>query len=553
MKRSYAVKTCLLMMLLCGCRWVCADDYVLDFSTKAGACGIYTKDWSWVDGDMEWLLSGAQNGNGKESIVRFGGKSNAKGVSYVKSMTPLPLVVREVVLNVQELVDEIKTFKLYVASDDSFENPIEVVNRTPVSGLVSFVPEKEEVWLAGMYYKLEVGWNNNTATNKAAQIASLTFKEGVPPPVYTVMATVNDESLGSVSVQGKVITVAPEACVTYGEPAWELLEGEGVVTQNGNVFVVAPKSDCQVRINLMPMDVYKVILEAGGGGLPGETELTQVDCTAPVVLPEPLSPCAQWTFVGWSDTPVDETNVMPQLIPVGEYLPTAHTTLYAVYQKVQGGESVQTLKMDLDATIGWEVQGVGRGGGDTAPYYILHEGAAIFSPPFDLSGIIDISARVRTYNNHSTLLVTDEADNEWGRVTAWENILFTEMGVKTQNLVGTGRLKFTSETVTATRGVGVSAITVRYVSVPLVYASQPDCESGSGTGVQSLQEQPVLYVEGRAVCFEAVGGQAFAVYTLSGNRFCSGLTGSGMNRIELPVGVHLLSVGEKVFKVVIAY
>ena len=163
-----------------------------------------------------------------------------------------------------------------------------------------------------------------------------------------------------------------------------------------------------------------------------------------------------------------------------------------------------------------------------------------------------MSAVVRTYNGHGTLLIAGEAGNEWGRVTALVNKLFTEDAEKTQDLTGVGRLAFASATTTASRGVGVEAITVYYRDVPVTYATYPDCDPGSGVGIRPLDHGVDWYVAGNAVHVEADGEWPFAVYDLSGHEVCNGVTRQGINRIALQAGCYLLRVGEKVQKIVIA-
>lgn len=526
---------------------------MLDFSTKAFG-GTYGSIWTWTEEEIVWELYGARNGmvgNATESFVRFGGQGE-NGISYIKSNQPLPIAVKEMVMNVLKVDEEVEEFRLYIAEDPLFENTVEIVKHDAVAGEVSFLPQQDTVWLPDLYYKLEVRWDNPKSGNKVAQVSSLTFKEGVPPPVYTVTAVANDETLGTVTVEGKVITAVRGECVAYADPAYTVTEGTAEVTQEGDVFAVSPQSDCTVRINFAPAEVATVTLDAGGGTLSGASELVQADCASSVGLPEAVSPCAGWTFAGWSETSVDATETMPQLIPAGDYLPAGDVTLYAVYQYAQGGEAEQVLRMMVGATTGWEVQGTGTGGGGGEPYYIMKEGAVIYSPTLDLSTITHVSAVVRTYNGHGTLLIADEAGNEWGRVTALVNELFTEDAEKTQDLTGVGRLAFTSATTTASRGVGVAGITVYYRDVPVTYTTYPDCEPGSGVGIRPLDHGVDWYVAGHAVYVEADGEWPFAVYDLSGHEVCNGVTRQGINRIALQAGCYLLRVGEKVQKIVIA-
>lgn len=554
MKCACVIKVCLLLAL-----WACgvarAEDYVLDFSTKAFG-GTYSSIWTWTEQGLEWELDGAYNGrvgNALYGFVRFGGQGE-NGISYIKSNQPLPIAVKEMVMNVLEVDEEVEEFRLYIAEDSLFENTVEIVKHDAVAGEVSFLPQQDTVWLPDLYYKLEVRWDNPKSGNKVAQVSSLTFKEGVPPPVYTVTAVANDETLGTVTVEGKVITAVRGECVAYADPAYTVTEGTAEVTQEGDVFAVSPQSDCTVRINFAPAEVATVTLDAGGGTLSGAAELVQADCASSVGLPEAVPPCAEWTFAGWSETSVDATETMPQLIPAGDYLPAGDVTLHAVYQYAQGGEAEQVLRMMVGATAGWEVQGALMGENqEDGEYYILPLGAAIYSPAFDLATLVRVSAQVRKYNNKSVLLVTDEAGNEWGTVTAQETRLSIEEGEKSQDLNGIGRLMFTcSDATTEKQGVGVAGITVYYRDVPVTYATYPDCEPGSGVGIRPLDHGVDWYVAGHAVYVEADGEWPFAVYDLSGHEVCNGVTRQGINRIALQAGCYLLRVGEKVQKIVIA-
>ena len=84
MKCACVIKVCLLLAL-----WACgiarAEDYVLDFSTKAFG-GTYGSIWTWTEEEIVWELYGARNGmvgNATESFVRFGGQGE-NGISYIK-------------------------------------------------------------------------------------------------------------------------------------------------------------------------------------------------------------------------------------------------------------------------------------------------------------------------------------------------------------------------------------------------------------------------------------------------------------------------------------
>ena len=75
--------------------------------------------------------------------------------------------------------------------------------------------------------------------------------------------------------------------------------------------------------------------------VPGSGSVTNTELEgASVDLPTPtLDGCDEWSFAGWKTTSAvtTETTTEPTLIPAGAYSPTSDITLYAVYQKTEGG------------------------------------------------------------------------------------------------------------------------------------------------------------------------------------------------------------------------
>ena len=70
---------------------------------------------------------------------------------------------------------------------------------------------------------------------------------GGSTPTYTVTATSNNTSYGTVSVSGNVITATPKT--GYQVSGYTVTSGTATVSQNGNVFTVTASSNCTVRIN----------------------------------------------------------------------------------------------------------------------------------------------------------------------------------------------------------------------------------------------------------------------------------------------------------------
>lgn len=132
-------------------------------------------------------------------------------------------------------------------------------------------------------------------------------------------------------------------------------------------------------------DPYTVTLDAGSGSVT-ETELTEASAGEGVTLPNPTPDCGDWTFAGWAEESVNpETTTKPTLIAAGNYKPTANITLYAVYQKTEGGGGSSTTTTftfaDIASAKNWsngtaytpvEISPItitANGGGNNAKYY----------------------------------------------------------------------------------------------------------------------------------------------------------------------------------------
>ena len=148
---------------------------------------------------------------------------------------------------------------------------------------------------------------------------------------YTITAVSNNESYGTVSLNGSVITATPATGYTYASPAYTVNPANSAtVVQDGNTFTVTPTADTEVTINFETLPTYTVTFSDGG-------TLTQETAGAEVTLPSRES-IGDYAFVGWSETNVaEETTTAPTIIPAGGYTPTANITLYPVYSKTEGG------------------------------------------------------------------------------------------------------------------------------------------------------------------------------------------------------------------------
>lgn len=162
----------------------------------------------------------------------------------------------------------------------------------------------------------------------------------ISEPTYTITATSNNASLGTVSVSGKVITATPAACVGYASPAYEVTSGTATVSQSGNTFTVTASSNCNVQINFAESakDIY--IDKVHG------TDMTDKDYCgtydAPTIKDKDKVTASEQTgvcdhdhyhFVGWLATGItgSQENEPDGLIKAGTAMTASGKTYYAVW------------------------------------------------------------------------------------------------------------------------------------------------------------------------------------------------------------------------------
>ena len=149
---------------------------------------------------------------------------------------------------------------------------------------------------------------------------------------YTVTATSNNTSWGTVSVEGYMITASPKA--GYYAAGCTVTSGSASVTQNGNVFTVNPSSDCTVQINFAAKTPATVSFVASGVSEGTRSAYVGDEITLPTSISNNVE---GWTFSGWMEQQIGETTDKPAFFaPGASYtIPAASVTLYALYTRVE--------------------------------------------------------------------------------------------------------------------------------------------------------------------------------------------------------------------------
>ena len=181
---------------------------------------------------------------------------------------------------------------------------------------------------------------------------------------YTVTATSNNTSYGTVSVSGNTITASPKT--GYYAASYTVTSGSATVSQNGNTFTVTPSSDCTVRINFAAKTQYTVTLKANG------STYSTLSCYSgeSVTLPTTATAVSGYTFAGWAASTVSETTTKPTIL-TGSYTPSGSTTLYAVYTKTEGTGGETVYELIDSAPSSWTGNWVITYGTSTSSLYFL--------------------------------------------------------------------------------------------------------------------------------------------------------------------------------------
>ena len=249
-------------------------------------------------------------------------------------------------------------------------------------------PSTQTFSVTGSYSQLRlVGRRASGTSNAAAYITKVVVTYTPSAPAYTINALSNNESYGTVSLSGSVITATPAAGYTYANPAYTVNPANSAtVSQNGNEFTITPSANTTVTINFEEIPKYTVTLGDDN------STLTETTAGAGVTLPT-RSAIGEYTFAGWCETNVStETTTAPTIISTGAYAPTQDITLYPVYTRTGGSgttpKSASVTISEYATAHSWEnatqyesvtldenITATADGGANTGKYYTTGNGS----------------------------------------------------------------------------------------------------------------------------------------------------------------------------------
>ncbi|MCL2596385.1 MAG: T9SS type A sorting domain-containing protein [Paludibacter sp.] len=221
------------------------------------------------------------------------------------------------------------------------------------------------------------------------------------------------------------------------------------------------------------------------------TTMSQTLCTDALTLPTLSSPCADWTFVGWSETQNGST-----FVP-NPYTPTDNITLFAVYRKIEG-VSVElfsdnfsdfTTVSSQSSRTGWEslsnIYGVANGmcrlgagstlGSITKSTMLSIVGTQNLTLTFKAmrwnNDVCDLSLSISGGGTLSQASITTLGSSG----TETTNPVFGENDSYTVTITGaTNTTKITFESSTSGQRIFLDDVVITY-GTTTTYSSNPDC------------------------------------------------------------------------------
>lgn len=178
-------------------------------------------------------------------------------------------------------------------------------------------------------------------------------------PAYTITAQSNNNSYGTVSLSGSVITGSPNSGYRYASPAYTVSpENSATVSQDGNAFTVTPSANTTVTINFEAIPTH-TLSTAVSPSASGSVELASSTVAEGATTTATASPAAGYKFTSWSITGTGATLSSTSTNPTTVTMGTADATITANFEAVTtyaitwnvNGVNVRTDNVEEDANI----------------------------------------------------------------------------------------------------------------------------------------------------------------------------------------------------------
>jgi len=484
MKRLKLFFACLLMAVLSiGQVWA-DDEVVYTLTPVTGSDNGYASAEDIDITDGETTITWSVMGNSKDYAPwRIGGKGITNAIRPIYSKNAISDNITKVVVTHGTKNISTVSLKLYVyssaakAASGGSTDLISTVDGGTLSGsdVITFNRPTGHDW-TGRFYRLEYCCTQSGSSNKYILFNEAKFYAEAAAPAYTIAAQSNDESKGTVSLSGSVITGSPKVGFRYASPAYSVSPANSAeVSQNGNAFTVTPSANTTVTINFEAIPQYVVTWNVNGN----EDTKTNVYVGEKPVFPATPAACdaSSTTFIGWATAPWDGklANLSGKNVYTSaDAMPAvnAAVTYYAVFAKSSGSASnlfewAGGSSADLTAE-GNHVTAEGLGSDYAAgnsPYLVKLDGTGdyIIIDTEAAIGSVEIGVKMIGGSNTSSITV-QEADATDGTFTDVETLSISGAQNDVVNLATTNAFASTSRAVkllfTKGSNVGVGPITI---------------------------------------------------------------------------------------------
>lgn len=188
-------------------------------------------------------------------------------------------------------------------------------------------------------------WTGSATTftlTASAQVRMTSIVVTTAGASYTVTASSNNNSWGTVSVSGTTITATPADCyqVKSGDGGYSLVSGTATISHSGtsNTISVTPSTNCSIQVIFEKQTVntyvdeiqgYEDVEGCGTHDAPSLDDKTVASSGT----------CAQqhWHFMGWVTSANKANPTDANIITPGTEITANGTTYYAVWAKGTGG------------------------------------------------------------------------------------------------------------------------------------------------------------------------------------------------------------------------
>ena len=323
-----------------------------------------------------------------------------------------------------------------------------------------------------------------TTFDKNVLVNGASYEVKYTPILYSINALSNNTDLGTVSLNGSVITGSPNSGCRYASPAYSITpENSATVSQDGNDFVVTPSANTTVTIIFEAIPTHTATFSVNGIA----TSQDYLENEA-ITFPDNPSDINGKTFVGWvSSTIVEPTDEVPTFV-TSATMGSSDITFYAVFANSEFGSSVETKAQTLQYD-NWSYHGDTS---DKDSYRLFGDGSYIESALFDLSKLSKVIVYGGTYGGSSfNSLTIGDGINVWksGTVSGSSNT-GTNTFTGGTTLSGTKKLRIIATAGNGTAsGLRISKVEIFVTTLSVVYSQY--CTTVESAAV----ETPVITVD----------------------------------------------------------